>query len=226
LQLDRREYNSCNTYAHQPNIELVNKNQLTEGARFSKETHLQKSQESIKCRIAEKWPCGDRRISDVDSVLRQTLPYPNRWRVLFPVLLFPFYVHQLTAIGRGRDARTAIYGAELFLRGCASKLLAEVTCMNTTTTTPASAAASTGGARASWTLVYLLFVPRIVLHANLWRTACGIKCSRREHAQQGHERSEEALDAPTLQEAVRRLIVVEIRIYEFERVVQNTRVRE
>src|SRR5882757_9992896 len=40
-----------------------------------------------------------------------------------PLLLFPFYVHHLMAISRGRDTRMAIYGAVLLLRSCASKLL-------------------------------------------------------------------------------------------------------
>jgi hypothetical protein len=31
---------AVNMYAHQPNIELVNQNQLEEGGLFSKETHL------------------------------------------------------------------------------------------------------------------------------------------------------------------------------------------
>src|ERR1700691_1149170 len=111
----------------------------------------------MNCRVGEKLPCGDWRIiSDANSMLQQTLPYPDRWRVL-PLLFFPLYVHHLTAIGPGRDARTAIYGTILFLRSCASKLLAEVTHMNTITTTPTPA--FSGGTRASWTLVYLLFVP-------------------------------------------------------------------
>ncbi len=141
------------------------------------------------------------RVPDADCIVRQTLTYPDRRRPLFPPFLLPFYVHHLSAIGRRRDARTAVQRAVLFLRRRACELLTEIPCVNTTITTTGGSSPS-GGTRSSWNLIELLFVPRVVLRADLRGAASRVECDRREHAQHGHERPEEALDAPALRQAV------------------------